>query len=329
MSRATNRKMTGKNRCEPHSVSVETLVESYLGTVGIGESQDGKVFRERLGKTHGPIGEQVAAAVSAREAGEDVNVYVLKNRTLRLSLDVTSQYCSQMYREFMSWFLRQTFTPPQCVLDVGCDNGVLTCFFATQYPEAEVVGVDRCAEGIACARELGRRLNLANVRFEIRDLLTLDSVFPDEFFDLIISSTVFHEVLEIPDPDNVPGPTRTTTVGGEDSRSVRAATDLARLLRLGRGVWVSVERWPDAARLAWWMRVLNQAGLGIVADQSTLLTFSNMDGEQEALPIVVAARHRWTPIRSDNETLAGRLFGHGTDEEDRTISPHLDGPDLT
>ncbi len=275
-----------------------TLVESYLRRVGIGSMRDRNAFREELGKAHGLMGERVAAAISAREAGEDVDVYILKNATLALSVAVTSQYCSQMYTEFLRWFLGRRFPAPHTVLDVGCDNGVLTCFYATAYPEAQVVGIDRCAEGIACARELARRLNLANVRFEIRDLLDLGVMFPDGCFDLIVSSTVFHEVLEI--PENVSE--------GEDAGSVQAVTGLAGLLRWETGIWVSMERWPDEATLAWWIRVLSRAGLTVVADHSALVTFSDVDGEQETLPLIVATRRRYPPVTPDADMLASQVY---------------------
>jgi SAM-dependent methyltransferase len=275
-------------------VPIELAVERYLGAVGIGGYQDREVFRERLREKHGPIAEKVAHAISAREEGENVDVYVLKNSTLALSIDVTSQYCNQMYSDFMRWFLRGNFATPKSLLDVGCDNGIVTCFYATVYPEAQVVGVDKCEQGIACARELAGRLHLANVRFEVRDLLSPDGMFPDHSFDLIVSTTVFHEVLEFPE-DFAEGtgssidPIKTEAA---DSHAVKIVADLAMLLRDETGIWVSMDRWPDAPSLAWWIRLLNQAGLSMVADRSTLLRFANVDRELQTLPIVVATRNR-------------------------------------
>lgn len=285
----------------------DTLVEAYLRSVGIRSVQDRAMFLEGLGKTYGPIGERVAAAISAREEGEDVDVYALKNSTLALSIHVTSQYCSQMYGEFLCWLLSRRFPAPKSVLDVGCDNGVLTCFYAVVYPEAEVVGMDRCAQGIACARELAMRLDLANVRFEVGDLRNADAMFVRQSFDLLVSTTVFHEVLQV--PADMPGrPMDAIAIGPEDSDSVRIVTGLARLLRAETGRWLSMERWPDAPSLAWWIRLLNQAGLHIIADQSTLLKMCNMDGEHEALPVVVATPNRLSRSGAGEPMLAFRMY---------------------
>lgn len=299
----------GDKRNADDSGPMKKLIESYFRKVGMDADLDGKVFQERLSAKHGRIADRIADAISAREEGEDVDVYVLKNNTLALSIDVTAQYCRRMYEAFLVWFLRARFPKPQSLLDVGCDNGILTCFYATVYPDTKVVGVDRCEQGIGCARELAERLNLANVRFVTRDLLNLDSLFPNQSFDLIVSTAVFHEVLEVPEElpeisiDPIP-------IGPDESHSVKIVTGLSHLLPEETGRWLSMERWPDASSLAWWIRVLNQAGLRVSADQSTLLTFCTMDGEQEALPILVATRQRHPTVDSGEPMLALRIYPH-------------------
>jgi SAM-dependent methyltransferase len=288
---------------------MEKLIESYFRRVGMDADLDRKAFQQRLSAKHGRIADRIADAISAREEGEDVDIYVLKNNSLALSIDVTAQYCGRMYEEFLVWFLRAGFPRPQSLLDVGCDNGILTCFYATVYPEAEVVGIDRCEQGIGCARELAGRLNLANVCFVTRDLLNLDGVFPPQSFDLIVSTTVFHEVLEV--PKDVPEISiDAITIGPDESDSVRIVTGLSPLLRAETGRWLSMERWPDASSLAWWIRLLNQAGLSVSADQSTLLTFCTVDGEQERLPILVATRQRHPTVDSGEPLLAFRIYPH-------------------
>ncbi len=312
------RRGTAKNRQTPHSLRNETRAESYLRAVGIGGSREREAFRGPLRETHGRIADAIADAVAAREEGEDVDIYVLKNTTLALSTDVTSHYCSRMYKQFLIWFLRARFSTPKSVLDVGCDNGILTCFYATVYPEAEVVGVDKCAQGISCARELSGRLNLANVRFEVRDLLNLEGVFPAHSFDLIVSTTVFHEVLEV--PADVPGRSiDAITTGPDDVDSVRIVAELARMLRGETGRWLSMERWRDASTLAWWIRLINEAGLTMIADQSTLLQFCGWDGEQEILPILIAMRHRHPSVGSGEHMLALRMYGSITENEEGSI----------
>jgi cyclopropane fatty-acyl-phospholipid synthase-like methyltransferase len=52
------------------------------------------------------------------------------------------------------------------VLDLGCENGVLTCFYAILWPDEKVFGVKRSQAAVSAARELAKRLGLANVSFE-------------------------------------------------------------------------------------------------------------------------------------------------------------------
>jgi len=286
---------------------VDPVVESYLRTVGLGGYQDQDDFRKRLREKHGPIGEQTLQGIAAREEGQAADIYPLKNSTLALSIDVTSQYYNQMHRNFLDWFCRAQFPAPKSLLDLGCDNGVLTCFYATRYPAAQVVGIDRCEEGIACARELAYRLKLANVRFEVCDLRRLAGTFRKRSFDLILSTTVFHEVLgffeDAPDSGcDVKG------MRPDDPDGVRIVAALAGLLRAGTGTLVSMERCADGEILARWIRMLSRAGLGVDADQSTLLSYDNMYNERETLPIVVATRGRHPAVHSLKDIRAFRTY---------------------
>ena len=56
------------------------------------------------------------------------------------------------------------------ILDFGCGVGILTSFYATQFPEKQFVGVDRSPASIAVARENVKGLGLGNLRFECADI---------------------------------------------------------------------------------------------------------------------------------------------------------------
>ncbi len=55
------------------------------------------------------------------------------------------------------------------ILDFGCGIGILTTFYAKQFPHAQVVGVDRSPASIAQAKLKAKEFNVANVRFECVD----------------------------------------------------------------------------------------------------------------------------------------------------------------
>lgn len=58
------------------------------------------------------------------------------------------------------------------VLDFGCGVGILTTFYARQYPAKQVVGIDRSSASIMVARQKADALGLANVRFQCLDVET-------------------------------------------------------------------------------------------------------------------------------------------------------------
>jgi SAM-dependent methyltransferase len=58
----------------------------------------------------------------------------------------------------------------EIILDVGCGPGILTTFYARQFPHAQVVGLDRSSASIAEARKKTKELGLENVRFECVDV---------------------------------------------------------------------------------------------------------------------------------------------------------------
>jgi SAM-dependent methyltransferase len=78
----------------------------------------------------------------------------------------------------------------QTVLDVGCGPGILTTFYAAQFPHIQFVAIDRSAASIATAREQTGKLGLKNVRFECGDI---DAVPARGSYDLIVAT---HAVLQ-------------------------------------------------------------------------------------------------------------------------------------
>lgn len=134
-------------------------------------------------------------------AGLIERLYIAKNANWELSRDITSQHAGRQYATYLSLFASVKEPPSAArIIDVGCDNGIATCFYASQYPNAEVLGIDRCAEGIACAEHLARMLGLKNVRFLHGNAFasSLDWQHADAC-DLVAMTLSGYEALEDPD----------------------------------------------------------------------------------------------------------------------------------
>ena len=62
--------------------------------------------------------------------------------------------------------LSKRILPAQRVLDFGCGVGILTSFYAQQFPELEFVGIDRSRPSIEVARKEARKRHLRNIHFK-------------------------------------------------------------------------------------------------------------------------------------------------------------------
>ena len=75
-------------------------------------------------------------------------------------------------------------------LDIGCGQGHAANLLAQTYPASQFTGYDFSAQGITAARDEAAALGLANVAFEVKDLVTVDE--PGRY-DLITGFDVIHD----------------------------------------------------------------------------------------------------------------------------------------
>jgi len=76
------------------------------------------------------------------------------------------------------------------VADVGTGSGHAINVMAQAFPLSSFTGYDFSAEGIAAGRAEARALGLANARFEMRDVATIDAV---EAYDLVTAFDAIHD----------------------------------------------------------------------------------------------------------------------------------------
>ncbi|GKS64907.1 hypothetical protein YTPLAS72_22110 [Nitrospira sp.] len=80
-------------------------------------------------------------------------------------------------------------------LDFGCGPGILTTFYARQFPDKTFVGLDRSGSSIERARHMAGELGLGNIRFDCLDAET-DSVTGS--YDLVIATHVLMQAEHDP-----------------------------------------------------------------------------------------------------------------------------------
>ncbi|MDE5539424.1 MAG: class I SAM-dependent methyltransferase, partial [Bacilli bacterium] len=83
------------------------------------------------------------------------------------------------------------------ILDVGAGNGMLTELILSEFPNAIVTMLDFSAEMLESAQAIfeTKAIPLDRINFLVKNFITDD--FPDEKYDLIISSYALHHIREI------------------------------------------------------------------------------------------------------------------------------------
>jgi len=66
---------------------------------------------------------------------------------------------------------------PTSVLEVGSGDGLITCFLASLYPDADVIALDLCGLCLVTTRTIAARLGLPNLHIVRGDANDLQSIF--------------------------------------------------------------------------------------------------------------------------------------------------------
>lgn len=193
-------------------------VLDYIRTFDVFPARSGSAAGAELRRRFGNqwAEDLLDAAVQLSEDREGPGrFYSLKNRDLDTSLFINLLLGGEVIRQGCAYFEEavRRLLPPEAqagkrLLDIGCENGLLTCYLAKQFPELSVTGMDRNAAAVSCAKELASRLSLSNVDFVTGDIT--DAVDASEStdpsapggisrFDLVCSFRTLHENCPVPE----------------------------------------------------------------------------------------------------------------------------------
>lgn len=269
----------------------EKFVLNYLQKLGLRPSKSPDQFWRELYTRHPRVLiDRLQDIVEARseelrEKPYVEDLYRVKNDNLNLSLDFAN-YSADLYRRFFDWLVarRQSASgpSPQRILDLGSDNGIVTCFLAQLYPEAEVVGIDPCQTSVTCAQALAQKLNLDHVSFIRSTLVEAASSLRDRF-DMVVSVRTFHEILGSPPEQKVWALNEIEVGPSEDDLQLRS---LAELLRDEQSQFISWERLAYSMDYVWWVKKLQRAGLEVDWEASELIRFHEV-GDVNKMPVFV------------------------------------------
>ncbi len=300
------------------------MITAYLDSLNLQPCNHIDQFLNNLYQKHTEtVVDEFLDILDAREEGGGENLFDFKNRTLALSLDC-AQYSTDLYQKYFYWLWEQRTLRPKRILDIGCENGIVSCFYAILFPEAEVIGIDISNNAISCAEELAHHLNLRNIRFEVCDVLNSSCLLNDGHFDIINSLCSVQEISGYFLETNYWTNSELTSAAINSSQSDSVSTLIAKISRLLEdegSKFISCERLSGPNQIIYWANVLNQAGLFIHWNQSGIIKFHEVGILQE-MPILVIMN-----VENSEEVLEGIEILYTKNELiTQNIEQQYDGP---
>lgn len=222
----------------------------YMLKLGIFPAKSPSGALEQLRAVMDP--ETLKEVLTAEETeGDPQAFYRVKNRTPETALTVSGAFGGDVLRKacglidaspevFCPAAGEERFLtdPAFRVAEAGCDCGIVSCFIAQRYPEAEVTGADLCAEGISAAEKLAERLGLSNIRFVKGAAETLET----GAFDVVFSLRTMHENCDVEETEDAAAPEALREYEESCFEALGPfAAGIAVLLRPG-GRFLSIER---------------------------------------------------------------------------------------
>ena len=195
------------------------------------------------------------------------------NQSLQMSFLATSFYDRVFFGRVMEYLVRFESFFAGDILDMGCGNGVLTCFLAMRYPDSFVTGLDFSANAIYVAKELAEKLQIENVDFAD------PGVWGRRKCGTLFSCRTAHEnVAWIPLLEESKASLH--TADEQEKRHRQYAEELSALVK-PKGYLISVERYRADDAYAGLIRALGSVGFDQV--KGTHMEFSCKNGDEPAV----------------------------------------------
>lgn len=194
------------------------------------------------------------------------------NQSLQMSLLAASFYDRVFFRRIMEYLCEYDSFWKGDIFDIGCGNGILTCFLALQHTDSYVTGADLSQNAVFVAGELAGKLSVGNVRFTVPDALSnrkCDTLFSSRTVHENVAWTALSEVRK----------KAALSVEEQERRHRKYAQELSAFVK-PQGYLVSVERYDDDSAYAGLLRALER--LGFVQVKGTRMQFSCKNGDDPA-----------------------------------------------
>ena len=148
-------------------MSVETRLAQHLAKWGLrkfSREEDYYAFqRERLSpKDLQGLHELAEKRQGGIDAKSDQDFYDVASQDRTLPVLYSQRFS---YFQTVGSAIAEFLEPGKAILDFGCGVGILTTWYASEWPDCEFTGVDRSVESIAVAQQQANVFKLPNVSF--------------------------------------------------------------------------------------------------------------------------------------------------------------------
>jgi ubiquinone/menaquinone biosynthesis C-methylase UbiE len=184
---------------------------------------------------------------------------------------------TRFFDSLQKWGVREEMIKPRLimqtgiqsnfkVLDLGCGTGTLTLLIKNSQPSAEVIGIDIDPNVLDIAKKKASLVR-ADISFDLGTAFNLP--YPDNFFDRVVSSLVFHHLTR--------------------ENKVRALVEVLRILKTSGELHIAdigrpqniLMRLPSAV-----MRRLEETEDNVIGMLPQMLKISGFDQVEETIKIM-------------------------------------------
>ncbi|MDE7478331.1 MAG: class I SAM-dependent methyltransferase [Lachnospiraceae bacterium] len=194
------------------------------------------------------------------------------NQSMEMSLLSSSFYDYVFFRRVMAYLLRYDSFWTGDIFDIGCGNGILTCFLALQHPDSFITGLELSRNAVSVADELAKRLQVSNVHF------TNPEAPRQKMCDTLFSCRTVHENIACR-ALCVEQKMAALSIEEQANRYEKYAKELAALVK-AKGYLVSVERYENDSAYSGLIQALERSGFSQV--RGTYMQFSCKNGDKTA-----------------------------------------------
>ncbi len=224
--------------------------------------EEGERHIERLDELFGRSEERLLCGTGGTvylHRQEELVAYM--NQSLKMSLLAASFYDRVFFKRAAEFLLEYASCFAEDIFDMGCGNGILTCFLALQHPDSHVTGLDLSKEAVCVAGELAGKLGLQNVYFmrNVQEMKKVQEAQKVQECGTLLSCRTVHENVAWR-PLCEENAAAALTAEEQEQRHRQYAGVLSALIK-PRGYLVSVERYDDDRAYAGLVRALERQGL--------------------------------------------------------------------